>query len=312
MKIVTTLSALLISVVIVDFGVGKLFDGLLEKLPSEGERVAKSNFVLSKVNSEIVIVGSSRAECHYNSKMLQDSILGGAVFNCGVDGALFFYEVAVVNSILDRYIPKMIIWDFQVDDLADDNKSESLGLLYPYYWRNDYIREFLDEREPELKYKIWLNAYRFNATGSRILRSLRIPETDNWGFRGQPVLDATRIFEFKTIEQPTKPIDPVKVKLLERTIKTSKEKGVELFVVISPYYNKFIGLSSTQIELQKVCSLYDIPFIDDSQIEAFIGKSEYIYDVGHLNVEGANVFTNLLINQLTQLGEFKRGLTGNL
>ena len=79
-KIITMLAAILVCVVIIDFGVGKAFDSLLKRLPSEGERVAKSNYVLTKVQSDIVVVGSSRAECNYNSRMMQNAELGGGSF----------------------------------------------------------------------------------------------------------------------------------------------------------------------------------------------------------------------------------------
>ena len=271
---------------------------MLEKLPSEGERVAKSNYVLTRVNSDVVIVGSSRAECHYNSKMLQESGLGGAVFNCGVDGSLFYYQVAVVNCILDRYAPQLIIWDLQLEDLAKNVLTENLGLLYPYYWENSYIKNYLNELETELKFKIWLNAYRYNATGSRILRSLKLPESNNLGFDGHEAGDLSRSIEPMMVKLGKKNLDENKIALLKQIIIRMQKKGSRLIIVHSPYFYQYNGTSSTTDILYSICRDYNISFINDSQLPEFIGNIDYVFDASHLNIKGANAFTELLSHQI--------------
>lgn len=298
MKIVTTLAAIFVCVIFFDFCVGKIFDRLLEKLPCEGERVAKSNYVLTRVNSDIVIVGSSRAECHYDSKLIQDSGLGGAVFNCGVDGSLFYYQVAVINCILDRYAPKLIIWDLQLEDLAKNILKENLGLLYPYYWGNSYIKGYLNELDTELKYKIWLNAYRYNATGSRILRSLRLSESNNLGFDGHEASDVSRSIEPMIVKLDKKPLDEKKIALLKQIIIRIQKNGSRLIIVHSPYFYQFNGSSSTTDILYSICRDYNILFINDSQLPEFIGNIDYVFDASHLNIKGANAFTELLSHQI--------------
>lgn len=302
-KICKFLVALFASVLLIDFCVGLNFDSLLAKLPCEGERVAKSNFVLTKVNSNIVIIGSSRAECHYDSKMIQDSMQSKTVFNCGVDGQLFFYEVAVFNSILDRYTPDLIIWDIQNDELKKSDQPENLGLLYPYYHINEGVRQYLDEREPKLKYMIWLNAYRYNATGSRILRSLNLHDSNHFGFIGKQSSDETRIIKHRIVQQKVSALDDDKIELLKKSIIRAKAQGVQLVIVQSPYYYKFEGESSTNKAVRKICMGNGVRFIDDSQLPEFVGNNELIYDAGHLKNEGARRFTQILLEQLRDGGD---------
>ncbi len=297
-RILLTILALVVCVLLLDFGSGKVFDGLLDKLPSEGERFAKSNFVVTKVHSDFLILGSSRAECNYNSRLIQDVKLGGAVFNCGVDGSLFYFQVAALNSILDRYTPKTIVWDLQIDELAVNKQPENLGLLYPYYWKSDYIRHFLNEQEPDLKYKIWLNAYRYNATGSRILRSLRLPQSDKLGFLAHSSGAGFKIVDFFSIDIKQEPLDDKKVQLLKETVARCKSSGVRLVLIHSPYFNEMKGESSTTRKIKEICEEYEVEFINDSQMPEFVGNHEYIYDALHLNEQGANLFTNMLIKQL--------------
>ena len=301
-KICIFLVALLATVLLLDNGIGYVFDSLLERLPNEGERVAKSNYVITKVKSDIVIIGSSRAECHYDSKMIQEAMPTKTVFNCGVDGALFFYELAAFNAILDRYTPEMIIWDMQIDELKS-NQSENLGLLYPYYKKNINMRDFLNEREPRLKYMIWLNAYRFNATGSRILRSLNLRDNNLMGFVGKESADATRKVEHKTVQQNETTLDSVKIELLKKALSRAKAQGSQLIIVQSPYYYKFEGESSTTKMIRKLCAEYGVRFIDDTQLPDFVGNNEMIYDAGHLKIEGARRFTQILLEQLSDEGD---------
>lgn len=211
---------------------------------------------------------------------------------------MFFYEVAVVNNILDRYTPKMILWDLQLDELAINKQPESLGLLYPYYWKNEHIRQFLNEQEPVLKYKIWLNAYRYNATGSRILRSLRLPQSDKLGFLAHSSGASFKEVKFFSLDVKQEPLDEKKVQLFEETVSRCISAGVRVVLLHSPYFYEYNGESTTTACIKEICDKYGVEFINDSQLPEFIGKSELIYDALHLNEAGANEFTSMLIKQL--------------
>lgn len=87
---------------------------------------------------------------------------------------------------------------------------------------------------------------------------------------------------------------------LEKTIKKAQDKGVKLVFTISPVVNKIKGKNSTIKTLRSICSKYDIPFIDDSQLDGFVSNPNQGYDSGHLNSEAAALFTRTLISQIKQ------------
>ena len=271
----------------------------------DGERTAKAEYVINKVDADIVIIGSSRAQAHYDTKVFRDSIPVLTVFNCGGDGQKFWYCDIITNCILDRYNPKLIIWDFLLEDL--EPYDENLSLLYPYYKENDYIRSRLLEREPLLKYQLWLNTYRYNGSGSRILTASRLPKDfgkDKLGYSGhEPLKTISMMFDDLHYNYITPDSD--KVEQLERTIKKAKEKGVKLVFTISPIVNKITGENSTIETLRGICYKYDIPFIDDSQLDGFVGNPNQGYDSNHLNSEAAVSFTRILIIQMKQKGIIK-------
>ena len=69
-------------------------------------------FTVEKVDADVVVIGSSKASHHYVPQMLEDS-LGLTAYNCGQGGCFFLYQNCIINMILDRYTPKMILWDIQ-------------------------------------------------------------------------------------------------------------------------------------------------------------------------------------------------------
>lgn len=297
-KIILSLSAFCACFFVLDYVIGLWFDNVRHNLPMDGERTAKAEYVINKVDADIVIIGSSRAQSHYDTRVFRDSIPNMSVFNCGGDGQKFWYCDIVTNCILDRYNPKLIIWDFLLDDLKPYN--ENLSLLYPYYKENDYIRSRLLEREPLLKYQLWLNTYRYNGSGSRIITASRLPKDfgkDRLGYSGhKPLTTISMVFDDLHFET-TSPA-PDKVESLERTIKKAKDKGIPVVLTISPVVNRIVGNSTTIETLKRICKKYDIIFIDDSQLEGFVGESNKGYDSSHLNSDAAAEFTRTLISQL--------------
>lgn len=297
-KIFISLAVFCVCFLVIDFAIGLLLDNVRHNLPIDGERTAKAEYVINKVDADIVIIGSSRAQAHYDTYVFRDSIPNLTVFNCGGDGQKFWYCDIVTNCILDRYNPKLIIWDFLLDDLKPYN--ENLSLLYPYYKENDYIRSRLLEREPQLKYQLWLNTYRYNGSGSRIITASRLPKDfgkDRLGYSGhKPLTTISMVFDDLHFET-TSPC-PYKVESLERTIKKAKDKGIPVVLTISPVVNRIVGNSTTIETLKRICKKYDIIFIDDSQKEGFVGESNKGYDSSHLNSDAAAEFTRTLISQL--------------
>lgn len=283
---------------LLDFAVGALFDRQLDKMPEEGERFAKSHYVLKQAKADIVIIGSSRALAHYDPKVFERYYQGNTVYNCGVDGQLFYYADIETNCILNRYMPKLLIWDFQINDL-EIAPAENLSLLYPYYKSDKYIKGRLDELDNTLKYKLWLNVYRYNGTAGRLLSALRMPKTLNRkGFGGHAATDGARKFKVKEKIVTGKQLDESKVANLITTIDRLNEKGIRTIFVISPMFYRLDGESSTVSKLTQICKEKNITFINDSQLPEFLEKEKQFYDVGHLNNKGAETFTEIFIEQI--------------
>lgn len=293
-KIAIALVGFCVCFLVLDFGVGKFFDWAIKQMPSEGERVAKSEYVINKVDADFLVIGSSRAEAHYDSKVIQEIYPEYNVFNCGVDGQLFYYANTAFNCIMDRYSPKVVIWDFQLKDLVED-EPENLSLIYPYYYQNENVKAVLDEQDATLKYILWNSCYRYNGTASRILRATRMSENNKMGYLAHPTADTSRKFESVDIVLKNQTVIEGKINHLDYTLKSATDKGIKVVLCVSPMYNMVVGESGTIKCLRELSEKYNIQFVDASQWEEFLHSDKYWYDAGHLNAVGATAFTRKML-----------------
>jgi hypothetical protein len=94
---------------------------------------AETTHVFTEVETEGMILGSSRGRRNYNPNLLADS-LGITVYNAGHDGQTIFYEQAIVRMNLTRHSPKLVILDLNPEEMYyRDVHYDRLNVLAPYY-----------------------------------------------------------------------------------------------------------------------------------------------------------------------------------
>ena len=130
--------------VVILFGVDRLVGAAFVKMKDVGLATNPENmwlktaYTVEKVDAEVVVIGSSKASHHYVPQILEDS-LGMTAYNCGQDGCFFLYQNCIINMILDRYTPKMILWDIQPGSFVGVDHSleyQNIRYLSPYYPAN--------------------------------------------------------------------------------------------------------------------------------------------------------------------------------
>ena len=297
-RILKALITILIFFVVLDNAVGLVFDRLLSCLPDNGDKVAKANYVINRMNSDCVVIGSSRALSHYDTRVLVDSLPYNTVYNCGIDGQGTYYTDMLVNLLLDRYTPKTIIWDFKYLEFTKPG-IDNLSMLYPYYYSNNSVKSFLNRVEPTLKYTIWINSYRYNGTAARIIKStFSHNDNDYLGFESHTSTITSKEIVCDTISTEGEVIDANKVALFVKTLQRIKESGIELFVVLSPVFDKLEGSNKTVETLKKLADEYDFVVLDYSQDPDYVGNVSYVYDKDHLNAVGAEYFTKEVVDKI--------------
>lgn len=293
-KILIAIAGFVACFLLLDYGVGQLFDWAIKRMPNEGERITKSEYVIHKVDADIIVVGSSRALCHYDSREMVDSFPNYSIYNCGIDGQPFYYTLISLNCMMDRYTPKVVIFDIVLGHFTKE-EADDVSLLYPDYPTNKTVKMALDELDPTLKFTLWCNSYRYNATGGRILRALSMKDENTLGFSAHDAPDSTRIIKTHEMHLDNEQLVEERTRDFEETIQRAKNKGIKVILCVSPMHQKLVGNSMSKAYLKKISNKYHIPYYDMSQIEKVSSDNSLWYDEGHLNSKGARCFTEILI-----------------
>lgn len=261
-----------------------------------------TEYAMDKVNSEVLIIGASTANHHYVTFMLRDS-LGMDVHNCGKDGSGFLYQCCVIDGILRRTAPKMIIWDMEPDDLSDPSTKQldRLSAFNPYYDTNDYCRELIDSKGKWEKYKMLSGVYRYN---SRLLaymyKSIMPYAYPEDGYL--PLPSEGYVYPSLIDEKIEKQFDTGQEEYLRDIIQKCKKKEIRLVVSLSPRLRRS-NYRETEV-FNRLCELLDkehVVCLDYYNDKFFLDNSTLFKDNAHLNDRGARLFTALFSEKIRQL-----------
>lgn len=286
--------------VVVDITVGVVADRLMDKLPDFSGDLAKDNYRLHRLKTDVVILGSSRGCYHYVSQQLSDSIdtyLGKhySLYNAGISAKRANSNSCAAEMLIARYRPKLVIYDIFEKALCDPRVND-LEFSAPFYWKDTIVRRYLDGLG--LKERLFMKSslYRYNSKLFRTVITIFSPKSPNDGYeplRGArmdlPVFD-----EEAEVSKQTFDLDDYTLNNFEMVLRKYSSENITLVVVCSPYYRT----KYSQKRLAAICDQYGVPFFDFSDMPYFNDHPELFFDTQHLNDEGAHVFTAMLFEQL--------------
>ncbi len=260
-----------------------------------GGNNGRINFICNQTNEELLVFGSSRADHHYNSEILMDS-LGLTCYNCGEDGNGIILNYGRFQMMLRRYRPRLIIYDIAPSfDLLSNDNHKFIGMLKPYYEREGVKDIFLAVDYTE-KWKMMSQLYRYNSIFLTIMAD-RFHPIQSMGFQGfRPLKGELDRMKVRKLDKTTKEyqFDSLKIEFFNKFI--DKAEGIKLVFVESPVW---YGMNTIQLTpIRDICIQRNIPFIDYSNNPKYVGNDELFKDGTHLNARGADEFTKDLILEL--------------
>ncbi len=281
-----------------DFIVGKALK-YFYKHQSSGWDYA-TRYAAEETTADVLVFGASRAQQQYNPAIMQDS-LKLSCYNVGRDGTPFFYHYAILQTVLKRYTPKIIILDCEYAALAKTETSyERLSSLLPLYNDHPEIRSIVNMRGPFEKYKHISSIYPYNSMLFKIaVANLESNKKEKEDILGYVPLRGSLKTPVKTYDF-TKPyeLDTVKVNMLKMFIDDCRTRNIQLYFVTSPYYMKTIGTDYSNDATKKLASEQNIPFIDYSKDTFYYSKPQLFDDTVHLNFNGSKIFSSLIASEL--------------
>jgi hypothetical protein len=263
-------------------------------------------YVLSDAKADILIFGNSRAQHHYVSRILKDS-LQMSCYNAGQDGGhSILLSYAQIKVITERYSPKIIILEFHPDNIVHyPGDYDRLSILLPYYNKYPDLRPIIKLRSPYERVKLILATYPFNSNIINIIKfninTYADGRNDIEGYvplKGKIVKIETLKTEPEALSEP----DTNKIIALKKIISLCKEKEIALFIITSPVYHSINDIrpakSLAATKVYEILNHEKVFYYDFSFNSTFIGHMEWFKDKAHLNDDGAKIFTSYLAEMI--------------
>lgn len=310
-KYLSIVALVIVAVACIDKTVGKALDYLYDAIPVTVDS-GKRNFALRALDSDIVVVGSSRAAHHYVSRKIADS-LAMTAYNVGLDGCFYLDNCFMMHSILCRYSPKMILLEIDGGALFDNTRNPLEG-LYHYYGKDEYAKNIIDQEEGKMTgVKLMSSLYRHNANSFKTIgygvKGLHSKVQDPLlGYNPLPFKE--KLTELKLERQSNDMINNVlsewKVELLDGLLALAKEKSVKVILVSSPIFEDRSEKyqNSSQEKIIEIAKQYGCEYWDYQATQLFLEHPEWFNDATHLNERGADIYTDIILDRIISEGFF--------
>lgn len=245
-----------------------------------------------QAEADLLILGSSTALRHYDDEFLTDK-LGVRVFNAGADGRGLLYARGILAIAGEVKRPKIVLFDL----CTFSNEDATVKILAPYYGHNATLDRLLTP-DWRSRVKLLSSSYRYNGAVLALLANIDKP-APKWGFeplnRWMPA-DA----------KPTAPRETVDPKLESRIadlINDAHALGATVVLVRGPNWGDTNLNAADVARFQSVAKRLGAPFIDLSAANTpELQRASLYADLGHLNREGAAIFSRLVADSLSRLG----------
>lgn len=293
-RFVLKVFSFLVIVAVVDvatgFGLGYLANH------ARGGFTQRDAFICDSLETDILLMGSSRCVRHYNPQIMTDS-LGMSCYNSGQMGNGVILNYGRLKMICERKRPRVVVYDVNpgFDLLVGEDNHRYLTWLKQHYDRNGIaeIFESVDETE---KYKMVSQSYRYNSRIVELITDYLHPISNARADGFTPLkgkMDKSKIRV--TGGQKRMPVvDSVKIEYIDKLI--NELQGSKLYFVVSP---RWYGMDSVEFKpIMDICQERGIPFIDFSNDPKFVRQDQYFKDGNHMNARGADEFTRDLVKRL--------------
>lgn len=284
--------------VIVDYASGFLYRYLENKALDHSPYAMVTQYTVKKVDSDIVIIGASEAQHGYVSQIIEDS-LGLSTYNCGKDGIPIYYHEAMINCILNRYSPSIIIWSIPPDLLSKPSQKEidALSQLNSFYYTDEYCRELINNKSKYEPLKMFFQSYAYN---SRLIPLLYKTFGEDYPYeKGYAPISGTELNLKRNQKIWENDCDEEMSERFMAILKRCKEQNVEPILVFTPRYEYDNHDDLVQYKkMKEIVNQLGVRLIEDLYHDEELMKVEYFRDYAHFNDVGAPLFTNKLIGFL--------------
>jgi hypothetical protein len=254
------------------------------------------DYVIKESEDSILILGSSVALNSLMPSVIEDS-LELTCFNGGANAQNLIFYKTMLDCVLKRYTPKMIILGMRPNELENGNMGR-YSFLAPYYHTGYVlIDSCLESKSRNQKYLMQSNLFRYNTIWFRILlyHFITPDERGDKGFiaKSKPITPTVM-----TESKGSGKISQVRKEELIYIIRRCKEHNIRLIVYFPPMFTHLTGNLQTVDVVRELCTENDIACYFDAQDSTFLAHNEWFHDNAHLDKDGARVYSELFVSRI--------------
>ncbi len=271
------------------------------------------NDILSdNINTDGLILGSSRAWRHINPKVMQDS-LGFSFYNLGMDGQHFpMQHWRYARFIQKNKKPGVLIYSLDYFMLQDNKGLFNKDQFLPYMLHNKEMESFLvhysgfdklDFRIPLVRY---IGSYKalLHATKITLFPKQRGGGRVNGFYAENKKWNKDFELAKASMKKYRAEVDLQVVNQFNSFIKKSISEKNKIVLVYSPEYYEgqlFVeNRDEIMASFKNIAEQNHIPFLDYSSDSISYQKALF-YNTTHLNKAGADIFSKKLASDLKRL-----------
>lgn len=263
---------------------------------ARGGFTQRDAFICDSLETDILLMGSSRCVRHYNPQIITDS-LGMSCYNSGQMGNGVILNYGRLKMVCERKKPQVVIYDIEpsFDLMEGEDNHRYLTWLKQHYDRSG-IADIFERIDKTEKYKMMSQLYRYNSRIVELATDFLHPISSVRANGFTPLkgeMDKTKI-RVAGEKKKEHVVDPVKIEYINKLM--DELQGSKLYFVVSP---KWYGIDSVEFKpIMDICQERGIPFMDFSNDPKYVRQDQYFKDGNHMNARGADEFTRDLIRLL--------------
>lgn len=290
----------LIYLAVLIIGFDFILGSLLEKLyfSDKSKKNDPQIYSILGTNEEMLIFGSSRAVHHYNPIIFERE-LKMTSYNVGSGGQNIYYHLAVLESTITRYKPKLVLFELMNIDFEETSEvwdTEKLGVLLPFYNKSVGAQRAVLRRGDSEKIKTLSKIYPFNSLIYEIIRNNYYPFNNS--IKGYIPINKTWGVQIESEKGKDNIYDENKISALHNFIELCQTNEIQLVICISPIFKRVNGFDKYEKIVNELMNNYNIKVLDHLQDTSFINHNFYFSDPVHLNSKGAEYYSYVLTSQI--------------
>lgn len=285
---------------LIDRGIGALIRYAYENYPTPDAKAFAH--VIKNPSEDIFIFGSSRAVHGYIPAVLSDST-GLSCFNAGHEQTNILYADVMLNAMLKKYTPKIIVFDLNAKESALHSMEGSrlilASLMMPYLDTDTSFEHVAEKLFPkEMLVSKFSVLQEYNSQLLPLIINMHKTADNRIAQNGYiPVYPNNISGDLPKFTDISETYDSTAKNYFEDFIQAAVSRHIKLYIVQSPYYVEKFTISPSLQQLLPVLEKYDVSYLDYSFDTAFF-KKEYFYDNVHLNDTGAKVFSKRIASDI--------------